>query len=81
MSSANALSLVQYKTFGKEITLFQKRHILDPSKLTQFADDNCIFGENSGKFSYMVENAEEKEGIARYEQISPFLIEFSKDLP
>ena len=44
-----------------------KRHILDTSKVEEFADDNFRFDENGTKFSKSVENTVGKEEIARYE--------------
>ena len=49
-----------------------KRQILDSSKLEDFADDNCKFDENDGKFSKMVENIVRRGEIARYEQFLLF---------
>ena len=45
-----------------------RRHILDSSKLKEFADDNFKFDENSSKLSKLVENTVWKGEIARYEQ-------------
>ena len=48
-----------------------RRHILDSSKLKEFADDNFKFDENNRKLSKWVENTVGKGEIARYE---PFLL-------
>ena len=42
-----------------------KRHIVDCSKRTEFADNNFEFEENGGNFSIMVENTVGKGEIAR----------------
>ena len=42
-----------------------KRHILDSSKLKEFADDNFKFDENGTKLSKPVENTVGKGEIAR----------------
>ena len=39
---------------------FPKWHILDPSKMKEFADNNFKFDENGRKFSRQIENTEEK---------------------
>ena len=51
---------------------FPKRHILDSSKLKEFADDNFNFFENGIKFSKWVKNTVGKGEIARYEQFILF---------
>ena len=56
----------------------QKRHILDSSKLKEFADDNFQFDENGVKFSERVENTARKRQIARYEQYLLFPLWFQK---
>ena len=53
-------------------SLFPKRHILDSSKLKDFADDNFKFDENGRKFSEWVESTVGKGEIARYEQFLLF---------
>ena len=64
--------------FGKGLTKkfhikpFPKRHILDSTKLKEFADDNFKFDENGGKFSKQVENTGGKGEIASYEQFLLF---------
>ena len=45
---------------------FPKQHILDSSKLTEFADDNFNFGENYRKFFKQVENTIGKQEIAHF---------------
>ena len=45
-----------------------RRHILDSSKLKEFADDNFKFDENGRELSKQVENTVGKGEIARYEQ-------------
>ena len=52
---------------------FPKRHILDSSKLKEFADHNFNFYENGRKFSEPVENSVEKGAF------SPFSTVFSKE--
>ena len=54
------------------LSLSQIRHILDSSKLKEFADDNFKFHENGRKFSKWVENTEGKGEIACYEQFLLF---------
>ena len=49
-----------------------RRHILDSSKLKEFADDNFKFDENGRKLSKWVENTVGKGEIARYEQFLLF---------
>ena len=51
---------------------FPKRHILDVSKLKEFADDNFKRDENGNKFFKRVENTVGKEEIALYEQFLLF---------
>ena len=51
---------------------FPKQHILDSSKLKEFADDNFKFDENGSKFSKPIENTVGKGEIARYEQFLLF---------
>ena len=48
------------------------QHILESSKLKEFADDNFKFDENGRKLSKLVENTVGKEEIARYEQFLLF---------
>ena len=59
---------LQYKSFNP----LPDDKILDWSKLTQFADDNFKFDENSRKFSKWVENTVGKGEIAHYEQFLLF---------
>ena len=47
---------------------FPKQHILNSSKLKEFADDNFKLDEYGGKFSKRVENTVGKAEIARDEQ-------------
>ena len=47
-------------------------HILDSSKLNEFADDNFEFDENGRNFSKDLENIVGKGEIARYEQFLLF---------
>ena len=49
-----------------------RRHILDSSKLKEFADDNFKFDEYGKKLSKRVENTVGKGEIARYEQFLLF---------
>ena len=49
-----------------------RRHILDSSKLKEFADDNFNLDENGRKFAKWIENTVEKGEIARYEQFLLF---------
>ena len=49
-----------------------RQHILDSSKLKDFADDNFKFDENGRKLSKQVENTVGKGEIARYEQFFLF---------
>ena len=49
-----------------------RRHILDTSKLEEFADDNFKFDKNDSKLSKWVENTVGKGEIARYEQFLLF---------
>ena len=51
---------------------FPKRHILDSSKLKEFADYNFKFDENGRKLSKRIENTVGKGEIARYEQFLLF---------
>ena len=51
---------------------FPKGHILDSSKLKQFADDNFKFDGNDRKFSKRSENTVGKGEIARHEQFLHF---------
>ena len=51
---------------------FDKRQILDSSKLKEFADDYSKFNEHGRKFSKRVENTVVKGEIARYEQFLLF---------
>ena len=57
---------------------FPKRQILDPSKLKEFADNNCRFDENGSKVSKRVENTVGNGEIAPYEQFLPFPLCFQK---
>ena len=59
------------KTHVSPICL-NRRHILDSSKLKEFAEDNFKFDENGRKLSKRVENTEGKGEIARYEQFLLF---------
>ena len=59
---------------------FPKRHVLDSSKLKNFADDNFKFDENGRKFSKTVENTMGKGEIARNEQFLLFPQCFQKTL-
>ena len=54
------------------LTLSQMTHILDSSKLNEFADDNFEFDENGRNFSKDLENIVGKGEIARYEQFLLF---------
>ena len=47
---------------------YTKRHILDSSKVKEFADHNFKFNENGRKFAKQVENTVGKGEIAHYEQ-------------
>ena len=58
--------------------LFPKQHILDASKLKEFADENLKFYENDRKFFKWVENTVGKEEIAFYEQFLLFQQCFQK---
>ena len=59
--------------FDKEdIKPITRRHILDSSKLKEFADDNFKFDENGRKLSKQVENTVGKGEIARYQQFLLF---------
>ena len=51
---------------------FPKQQSLDSSKLKEFVDDNFKFGENSRKFSKLVENTVGKREIACNEQLLLF---------
>ena len=51
---------------------FSKQHILDSSKLKEFADDNFKSVENGTELSKQVENTVGKGEIARYEQFLLF---------
>ena len=66
--------------FEDDINPFNRRQILDSSKLEEFADDNFKFDENDRKLSTRVENTVEKGEIARYEQFLLFPQCFSKGL-
>ena len=57
---------------------FNKRHILDPSKLKEPADENFKFNENDRKVPKWVENAVRKGEIARYKQYLHFPLCFQK---
>ena len=57
---------------------FPKQHILDSSKLKEFADKNSKFDENGRRFSNSVENTVEKGGIAHFEQFLLFQQCFQK---
>ena len=52
--------------------IFNRRQILDSSKLKEYADDNFRFDENGRKLSKWVENTVGKGKIARYEQFLLF---------
>ena len=45
---------------------FPKQHILDSSKLKEFADDNFKFDENRRELPKWIENTVGKGEIARY---------------
>ena len=51
---------------------FQKRQILNVSKLKEFADDNFKFDENGREFLKWVENTVRNGEIARHEQFLLF---------
>ena len=51
---------------------FPKRHILDNSKLKEFADDNLKFDEKGEKFSKGVENTVDTEKLLVTSNISFF---------
>ena len=51
---------------------FPKRHILESTKLKEFADDKFKFDENDRKFSKPIKNTVGKGEIARYEQFLLF---------
>ena len=59
---------------------FSKRHILDSSKLKEFAEDNFKFDKNGWQFYKLVEKAVVKEEIARYDLFLLFQQCFLKDL-
>ena len=61
---------VEVAVYSKPIT---RRHILDSSKLKDFADDNLKFEENGIKLFKLIENTLGKGEIARYEQFLLFL--------
>ena len=52
--------------------MYQTIHILDSSKLKEFADDNLKLDEKGGKLSKWEENTVEKGEIARYDQFLHF---------
>ena len=54
------------------VNSFPKRHILDSSKLKEFADGNFNFDENGRKFFKQIEKNVGKGEIARYEQFLLF---------
>ena len=60
---------------------FPKRHILDSSKVKEFADHSPKFDENDRKFSKRVENTVGKVRNCSLRAISPFPTVFSKDSP
>ena len=49
-----------------------QQHILDSSKLKEFADNNSKFDEYGRKFSKRIQNTEGKGEFARYEQFLLF---------
>ena len=49
-----------------------KRHILDSTKMKEFADDNFKFDENGRMFSIWVKNTVGKGEFVRYEQFILF---------
>ena len=68
MWSANALNLEKAKILSS-VNPFQKRQILDSSKLKEFADDNFKSDENGRRFAKRVENT---VGKGRYKQFLLF---------
>ena len=56
----------------KRVQPFQKRQILDSSKLKEFVDDNSNFVENGRKLSKQMENNVGKGEIVGYEQFLLF---------
>ena len=54
------------------IVIITRQHILDSSKLKEFADDNFKFDQNGRKLSKRVENAVGTGEIACYEQFLLF---------
>ena len=65
--------------FEPSLTHYQ-RHILDSSKLKEFADDNFKFDDNGRKLSKWAENTFGKGEIARYEQFLLSPLCFKKGL-
>ena len=79
MQSDSILHFVHHTINGERFQPFSKRHILDYSKLKEFADNNFKFDENGKKkFSKMIENTVGKGEIAHYEQFLLFPTVFSK---
>ena len=58
------------KRWALDLTLSQKKKILDSSNLKGFADDNYKFDENGRKFPRWVQNTSGKGKIAHNEQFS-----------
>ena len=54
------------------ILSFPKRHFLDSSKMTEFADADFVVDENCWKVSELVENTVGKGEIACYKQFILF---------
>ena len=75
--SANNFKLVDYK-FSYLVLPFPKPHILDSSKLKDFADDNFKLNGNERKFFKRVENTVGKGEIAHYKQFLRFPLCFQK---
>ena len=67
-------------TFFSSVLSSPKQHILDASKLIEFAYDNFNFVENGGKLSKQVEKHCGKRRNCSLRAISPFPTVFSKDL-
>ena len=62
------LAGIFYRCKKRPFSNFPKRHILDSSKLKEFADNNFKSDENGRKFSKREEKTVGKGEIARYEQ-------------
>ena len=65
---------------GQRLLPFPKRQILDSSNLKEFTDGNFRYDECGKMFFKRKENTVRGGEIALYEQFSPFLAVFSKDL-